>query len=102
MGNNTKSTTPIKNGHVDECKGAKYAANPSEDIGVLVRKEKETVGPFTRYAKSKKAVVCKVTKNGAGFKMNSKGKADFIVGARPSSSATAAHAVAVTPASGLK
>ena len=83
MGNKVKSATLMKNGDVDKCKGMKCAANPPADIGVLMPKEKEKVGPFTCRAKSKKAVVCKVTKTGAGFKMNSKGKIDIIAGAQP-------------------
>ncbi|MCH9719185.1 MAG: hypothetical protein K0U60_04875 [Actinomycetia bacterium] len=83
MGNKVKSATLAKNGDVEKCKGVKCAANPPEDIGVLMPKEKEKVGPFTCRAKSKKAVVCKVTKTGAGFKMNSKGKIDIVAGAQP-------------------
>jgi hypothetical protein len=83
MGSKIKSATLTKDGDVDKCKGMKCAANPPEDVGVLMPKDKEVVGPFTCRAKSKKAVVCKVTKTGAGFKMNSKGKIEIIAGAQP-------------------
>ncbi len=81
MGKKIKSATLKKNGNVKKCKGEKCAANPPEDTGVLRPKEATVTGPFTCRAKSKKAVKCKVTKTGAGFRMNSKPKIKVISGA---------------------
>ena len=83
VGDKVKSATLRKNGDVEKCKGVKCAANPPEDVGMLRPTESVVVGPFKCRAKSKKAVVCKVTKTGAGFKMNSKGKIKIIAGAQP-------------------
>ncbi len=83
LGNKIKSATLQKNGDVTKCKGIKCASNPPEDVKTLKKGEKKVVGPFKCRAKSKKAVICKVTKTGAGFKMNSKPKIKTIAGANP-------------------
>ncbi|MAT60362.1 MAG: hypothetical protein CMH41_01700 [Micrococcales bacterium] len=83
LGNKIKSATLKKNGDVTKCKGLKCASNPPEDVSVLKKGKKKVVGPFKCRAKSKKAVICKVTKSGAGFKMNSKPKIKTIAGANP-------------------